>query len=76
MSQKKVTIQRPKAATPESWVKNAPAASPEVDTKRLTLDIPADLHRRIKMACAAKDRLMSDVLRDILEDAFPRGGKS
>jgi hypothetical protein len=76
MSQKKVTIQRPKAVTPESWVKNAPETAPEVDTKRLTLDIPAELHRRIKMACAAKDRLMSDVLRDILEDAFPRGGKS
>lgn len=79
MSQKKVTIQRPKSPTVESWVKEAPAApSPshdEVDIKRLTLDIPVDLHRRIKIACYSTDKKMSEVLRDILEQAFPRSLK-
>lgn len=77
MSQKKVNIQRPKSPSAESWVKERPAAAlqEDVEIKRLTLDIPVDLHRRIKVACYSSDRKMSEVLRDILEDAFPRNPK-
>lgn len=71
MSQKSITISRPKASTPESWVKEKvePTQGP---SKRLTLDVPVDLHRRIKIGCASQDRLMADVLREVLEAAFPK----
>ena len=39
--------------------------------KRLTLDIPADLHKRIKRACVEKDMDMAAELRRILEEHYP-----
>ncbi len=68
---KSITIQRPKPATPENWVQEKREA-PQGSTKRLTIDVSADLHRRIKMACVSQDRLMADVVREILEKAFPK----
>jgi hypothetical protein len=35
--------------------------------KRLTIDIPADLHTRFKVACAARGERMADVLRRLIE---------
>lgn len=75
MSQKRVTIQRPKTVTPENWVNEKVEASLG-PVKRLTIDVPADLHRRIKMTCVSRDRLMADVVREILEASFPRDAKS
>jgi hypothetical protein len=74
VSQKKVNIQRPKSPSAESWVMERPASPPqeEAEIKRLTIDIPVDLHRRIKVACYSSDRKMSEVLREIMEEAFPR----
>lgn len=40
-------------------------------TKRLTLDVSADLHERIKTACVERDRLTADVLLGLLEKHFP-----
>jgi plasmid stability protein len=39
--------------------------------KRLTIDVTEDLHRRIKMICAAHGLKMADELRRILEERFP-----
>ena len=39
--------------------------------KRLTFDIPADLHRRMKIACVQDDREMAAVIREMLEARFP-----
>ena len=39
--------------------------------KRLTLDVPLELHRRIKVACATRGLKMADVLRALLERQFP-----
>ncbi len=75
MSQKSIVIQRPKPAGAEAWINDAVKSSvPAVANerrKRLTLDVSEDLHRRIKMSCVGQGELMADVLRDILETAFP-----
>jgi predicted DNA binding CopG/RHH family protein len=39
--------------------------------KRLTIDVPEELHRRLKVACALKGVNMAEVLRGILEREFP-----
>lgn len=64
---------KPRAKSADDWVA-APApekgrAKPEPN-KRLTIDIPASLHRRIKSTCAQRGELMADVLREILEREF------
>ncbi|KAM3108246.1 hypothetical protein [Phormidesmis sp. 146-33] len=40
--------------------------------KRLTLDIPASLHQRIKVACAMQDVRMVDAIKELLEERFPK----
>ncbi len=47
------------------------AAKPELPTKRLTVDIPEDLHRRIKVDCAGKGTQISDVVRELLTKEYP-----
>lgn len=72
------------SSTPDEWVSaastpamvsdepNAAAQSMEkaIEMKRLTIDIPSDLHTRIKMQCAARGRKMADEIRDLLEGHF------
>ena len=54
----------------DAWVNNEkPAVSEPV--KRFTFEVPLSLHKRIKMQCAAQDRQMADVLRELLEKHFP-----
>ena len=38
---------------------------------RFTLDVDAELHQRIKVACAMRGEKMSDVLRKVFEQEFP-----
>ena len=40
-------------------------------TKRLTLDVPADLHKRTKTACVERDGLTVDVLLGRSKKHFP-----
>ena len=40
-------------------------------TKRLTIDIPMNLHKRIKSQCALRDVPMADEIRELLEKHFP-----
>ncbi|MCA9178400.1 MAG: hypothetical protein KDB14_28260 [Planctomycetales bacterium] len=44
----------------------------EERTKRVTFDIPATLHQRVKQACVREDISMSQVLREFLERRFPQ----
>ena len=44
---------------------------PEEPMKRLTIDVPVELHRRVKAACARRGLRPSTVLRDVLEREFP-----
>jgi hypothetical protein len=48
-----------------------PPSVPKMPMKRLTFDIPADLHRRMKIACVQDGREMAAVIREMLEARFP-----
>jgi len=60
-----------KTATPDAWIesRDKPSAPPE-STKRLTVDIPQSLHKRIRLACIEQDEVMADAIRRILQTAF------
>ena len=84
---KKVAFNTPRktaAATADDWVTNvrpvdqetkpevlSAPPSPDEAMKRFTIDVPVDLHRRIKMQCAMRGSKMADVLRELLEKEFP-----
>lgn len=77
MSTKSIPF-KPIAATSsaEGWVSKQPSnqpvsAKPDTPTKRLTIDVPEDLHRRMKVRCASDGTQMSDVVRDMLLKEFP-----
>ena len=58
------------ASAIDAWVNNQ--KSPTVEpVKRFTFEVPLSLHKRIKIGCAAQDRQMADVLRELLEKHFP-----
>ena len=77
---KTVAFKVPKPATPDEWVRNAPeqpsAPAAQQATKRFTIDVPIDLHSRIKVECAKRGLKMADVLRELLEREFPPAVKS
>lgn len=54
---------------PDSWVQNR-EIEPKEAMKRLTIDVPVGLHKRIKSQCALQDLVMADVIRDMLEQRF------
>jgi hypothetical protein len=74
MTTKKVAIgakptAKPQPASPDAWVDaRQPDTAP---TKRLTIDVPASLHARIKASCAMRGTKMVDEITTILEDKFP-----
>ena len=53
-----------------SKINKEPAADRK-PTKRLTFDIAADLHKRIRMTCLDRGKDMAEELRRILEEHFP-----
>lgn len=55
---------------PQEEPKRAPG-TPAPEMKRMTLDVPKELHRRIKQVCAARDSRMVEEIRRILEREFP-----
>jgi hypothetical protein len=63
-----------KAATPDEWVAGARTESVEaerVETTRFTIDIPTDLHARIKSQCALRKVKMREEIQALLEKHFP-----
>lgn len=40
-------------------------------TKRLTIDLPESLHRRMKAQCAIEGLKMVEVVRELIEKRFP-----
>jgi hypothetical protein len=60
----------PAPATAEQWVKGAaPKRGP---MKRFTIDVPVDLHLRVKIECTRRGVQMCDVIRELLEREFPK----
>jgi hypothetical protein len=78
---KKVSIgARPtavKASEPEAdqWVDNRAGEGTQTDVpmKRLTIDVPAGLHRSIKSQCALRGTKIADEVRELLLQKY---GKS
>lgn len=80
---KTVEFKKPKArkaaATSEAdtWVSKRSAATP-TDTepqKRLTIDISASLHTRVKAGCAVRGTKMRSIILELLEAEFPDSQK-
>lgn len=67
---------RPPATPPaDAWVSERAVTPPPAEpTRRFTFDVPLGLHRRIKAWCVERDRVMADVLREMLEREFPPRG--
>jgi hypothetical protein len=60
-------------AKPRPTLAPAPAPMPPAAAlKRLTIDIPEPLHRRIKVASARRGSKMADEIRRLLEEHYPR----
>lgn len=62
-----------KAATADDWVAKGAATRKDVEqieTTRFTIDIPTDLHARIKSQCALKKVKMRDEIQALLEKHF------
>lgn len=78
---KRVSFARPRTPrSAEDWVSGAGgeadrpapvAGAASVPMKRLTLDIPEELHRRVKSGCALRGETIVEVVRRFLEAEFP-----
>lgn len=63
-----------KATTPDEWVagrSTETGQTEKAETTRFTIDIPTDLHARIKSQCALKKVKMRDEIQALLEKHFP-----
>lgn len=54
------------ASKADEWVNNRTMEA----MKRLTIDVPASLHARIKSQCALRGVKMADEVRELLEKHF------
>ena len=64
----KPTTKEASKTTADDWVDSRAAE----ETKRLTLDLPASLHKRIKTTCAMRGTKMTDEIRKLLEENYPK----
>jgi hypothetical protein len=73
MTNKKISIgtkptAKPQPASSDAWVNDR--KPDEERTKRLTIDVPASLHARIKASCAMRGTKMVDEITVLLEEKF------
>ena len=64
---------------PDAWVRapepsSAAPAKADVYTARLTVDVTPDLRGRLKIAAFRRGLTLADMLRAMLEEAFPIEG--
>ncbi len=62
-----------KSLTPDEWVASAGAENGQkekVETTRFTIDIPTELHARIKSQCALRKVKMKEEIQALLEKHF------
>lgn len=72
---KKINIKaKPVNNSADSWVENREAAitHPKVEdkNKRLTIDIPESLHKKIKLKCTENGTTIAEKVREMLEAEF------
>jgi hypothetical protein len=64
----KPSANRETSAEADKWVESRKTMSaPAERMKRLTIDVPESLHRRLKMSCAGRGVKMADEIRIALE---------
>ena len=61
-------VDESRPAKPVQPPQETPKAEP---LKRLTIDIPLGLHKRVKAGCAAQETPIAEVVREFLERKFP-----
>ena len=54
----------------DSWVGERVLPKEPTVTKRLTIDVPVDLHAKIKSSCALKGVKMVDEINRLLQNEF------
>lgn len=54
----------------DAWVGSRTQEAPKAPMKRLTIDIPAELHAQLKADCAMRGRKMADEVRDFLMEKY------
>ena len=60
-----------KSTVADAWVESRSASNTPEPIKRLTVDMPESLHRRLKTQCAIRGTKMADVVRALLMEKFP-----
>jgi hypothetical protein len=68
---KKVVMPQPcpVAATPDDFVTHkSELEAPTEATKRLSVDVPVSLHKRLKIVCANREINMADAMRDFIAE--------
>jgi len=70
MSKEDYKLSMPVKKQADQWVIDQ---KPNIETamKRFTIDVPVDLHKRIKTQCAMRGTNMTDVLRALLNRELP-----
>ncbi len=60
------------SADADKWVEHREPSAPESGEpmKRLTIDVPFSLHRRLKTSCAQRGSKMADEIRALLEQHY------
>jgi hypothetical protein len=64
----------PKPLAPATDIDRLVTGQKPVVTRRLNLNIPANLHARIKAQCAIEGRDMTEALIEMLEARYPEKG--
>lgn len=63
--------------SPDKWVDTGTVTEPEPDKlTRFTIDLPNELHQRIKIYCTMNKVTMKDSIIEILDEKFPPLPKS
>lgn len=57
-------------ASPDKWVDTGEKTE-DRDTFRFTIDLPTELHQRIKISCTMNKVTMKDRIIEILDEQFP-----
>jgi hypothetical protein len=75
MSTKKVSIgtkptNKPVLSAADDWVEKRSNGDEPESMKRLTIDVPASLHRAIKSQCAMRGTKIADEVRELLNQKY------
>jgi hypothetical protein len=75
MSTKKISIgtkptNKPALADADDWVESRSTGDEPKSMKRLTIDVPASLHRAIKSQCAMRGTKIADEVRELLNQKY------